>query len=270
VLSVAKPLINVERLGKTYRTQVGEPVEAIRQVSFSIWPGEFVAVVGPSGCGKSTLLRILAGLIEHYSGHVTVGGSATSAAAAPQIGVVFQDSNLMPWLTVRNNVMLPVHVLKLDRVEYGERAQALLRLVGLEGFEAKIPKELSGGMRQRVALARALIHNPAILLFDEPFGALDAMTRDAMNVELMRICASAQKTVFLITHSIPEAVLLSDRVLVMSSRPGRILDDIAIAFPRPRSLDLMASSRFGEYALQIRRHLDHESSVMANATVSGH
>jgi len=261
--STSSPLIAVERLGKTYRTQVGEPVEAISQISLSIWPGEFVAVVGPSGCGKSTLLRILAGLIESYNGRVAIGGERATGTSAPQIGVVFQDANLMPWLTVRENVMLPVYVLKLDRAAYGERAQALLRLVGLEGFEAKIPKELSGGMRQRVALARALVHNPAILLLDEPFGALDAMTRDTMNVELMRICASAGKTVFLITHSIAEAVLLSDRVLVMSSRPGRILDDITIDFPRPRGLDVMGDARFGEYVLAIRRLLDREGVASA-------
>jgi NitT/TauT family transport system ATP-binding protein len=257
MVATGTPLITVDGLGKTYRTRTGEPVEAIRQISLAIWSGEFVSVVGPSGCGKSTLLRILAGLIESYTGSVKVGDSATKAAA-PQIGVVFQDANLMPWLSVRANVMLPVHVLKLDRRSYGERAQALLELVGLSGFEEKIPKELSGGMRQRVALARALIHNPALLLFDEPFGALDAMTRDAMNIELMTICASTKKTVFLITHSIAEAILLSDRVLVMSSRPGRILDEIKIDLGRPRAIDVTASPKFGEYALRIRRLLNFE------------
>jgi NitT/TauT family transport system ATP-binding protein len=250
------PLIRVAAVGKTYRTRTGEPIEAIRKISFDIWPGEFISVVGPSGCGKSTLLRILAGLIESYAGTVQVGAAANKAVS--QIGVVFQDANLMPWLTVYDNVMLPVHVLKLDRTKYAPRAKDLLRLVGLEGFEEKYPKELSGGMRQRVALARALIHNPAILLFDEPFGALDAMTRDTMNVELMRICASANKTALLITHSIAEAILLSERVLVMSSRPGRILDDVKIDLTRPRSLDVSATSRFAEYALHIRHLLERE------------
>lgn len=261
VHGAGRPLIAVEGVGKTYRTQAGDSVEAIRDISFSIWPGEFVSLVGPSGCGKSTLLRILAGLIEKFTGQVTIGHPTKRSIAAPQIGVVFQDANLMPWLTVHDNIMLPVHVLKLARHEHAKRAQELLRLVGLEGFEAKIPKELSGGMRQRVALARALIHNPEILLFDEPFGALDAMTRDAMNLELMRICASAQKTVFLITHSIPEALLLSDRVFVMSSRPGRILDEIKVTFKRPRNLDLVATSAFGESALHIRHLLDNEAAI---------
>lgn len=262
-----RPLIEAEALGKVYRTKLGEPVEALHQVSLSIFPGEFVSVIGPSGCGKSTLLRIFAGLIETSSGRLTIDHAS---AAAPQVGVVFQDAHLMPWLTVLENVMLPVRVLKLDCATYGGRARALLRLVGLEGFEGKIPKELSGGMRQRAALARALIHDPSILLLDEPFGALDAMTRDTMNVELMRICAAAQNTVLLITHSIAEAVLLSDRILVMSSRPGRILDEIAIGLPRPRELALIATPRFGEYVLRIRRLLNQGEMALPSTLSLAH
>lgn len=265
-----RPLIEAEALGKVYRTKLGEPVEALHQVSLSIFPGEFVSVVGPSGCGKSTLLRIFAGLIETSSGRLTIDHASAAGHAAPQVGVVFQDAHLMPWLTVLENVMLPVRVLKLDRATYGGRAQALLRLVGLEGFEGKIPKELSGGMRQRAALARALIHDPSILLLDEPFGALDAMTRDTMNVELMRICAAAKNTALLITHSIAEAVLLSDRVLVMSSRPGRILDEIVIGLPRPRELALIATPRFGEYVLRIRHLLNQGEAALPSALSLAH
>ena len=175
----------------------------------------------------------------------------------PEIGVVFQDANLMPWRTVLANVMLPGQVLRLDRKACEARARELLALVGLVGFEAKLPGELSGGMRQRAAIARALLHDPRILLMDEPFGALDAMTRDNMNVELARIAAEAGKTVFLITHSIAESVFLSDRVLVMSSRPGRIIETIPIDLPRPRSLDVVADPLFAATVLRIRRLLEH-------------
>jgi len=245
------PLIRIDEVSKTYATASGEAVQAIGRISLDIADGEFAAVVGPSGCGKTTLLRILAGLIGDYQGAVNVRGSLMQGPTR-DIGIVFQEANLMPWRTVIENVMLPVQVLKLDRKTYLPRAQALIDLVGLRGFESKLPNELSGGMRQRVAIARALVHDPSILLMDEPFGALDAMTRDNMNVELARICATARKTVFLITHSIAESVFLSDRVFVMSRRPGRILQTIPIDLPRPRALDVIASPEFGRYVLAIR------------------
>jgi NitT/TauT family transport system ATP-binding protein len=253
------PLIAVHDLSKVYPTAKGERVQALSRISLEIGEGEFVSLVGPSGCGKTTVLRILAGLIADYTGNVAVRGAALHGPSR-EVGVVFQDANLMPWRTTLANVMLPVEVLGLDKRASLARASRLLSMVGLDGFERKLPGELSGGMRQRVAIARALIHDPAVLLLDEPFGALDAMTRDSMNVELGRIAATARKTVFLITHSIAEAVFLSDRVLVMSSRPGRIVDVIPIALPRPRSLDIIADPIFAATVLRIRRLLDGEDA----------
>jgi NitT/TauT family transport system ATP-binding protein len=257
LVSPASPgtAITARNLSKAYATNAGEPIQALTQVNFDVAVGEFVSIVGPSGCGKTTVLRILAGLVGGYSGSVSVGGQVVHGPT-PEIGVVFQDANLMPWRTVLANVTLPGQVLRLDPKACKERARQLLALVGLAGFEMKLPGELSGGMRQRAAIARALLHDPRILLLDEPFGALDAMTRDNMNVELARIAAQAGKTVFLITHSIAESVFLSDRVLVMSSRPGRIIEEIAIDLPRPRSLDIVADPQFASTVLHIRRLLE--------------
>ena len=259
---MSEPLIAVRDLSKIYPTTKGERVHALSHISMDVGKGEFVSLVGPSGCGKTTMLRILAGLIAQYTGGVTIGGRELNGPTK-DVGVVFQEANLMPWRSVLANVMLPVEVLGLDRSTYLQRARSLLSLVGLDGFENKLPSELSGGMRQRVAIARALVHDPAILLLDEPFGALDAMTRDSMNVELMRIWASSQKTVFLITHSIAEAVFLSDRVLVMSARPGRIVENIPIELSRPRNLDIIADPAFSELVLRIRRLLDLDGSSSA-------
>jgi NitT/TauT family transport system ATP-binding protein len=254
------PLIAVRDLSKVYPTAKGERVHALAHISLDVAPGEFVSLVGPSGCGKTTVLRILAGLISDYTGSVALRGRPLRGPSR-DVGMVFQDANLMPWRTAKANVMLPVEVLRLDRKKMLPQAQALLCMVGLEGFERKLPGELSGGMRQRVAIARALIHDPAVLLMDEPFGALDAMTRDTMNVELGRIAAESSKTVFLITHSIAEAVFLSDRVLVMSSRPGRIVKEIRIDLPRPRGLDIIASPVFSGTVVRIRHILDGEAAA---------
>ena len=259
------PAIATRSLGKTYATNAGEAIDALDQVSFDVGQGEFVSLVGPSGCGKTTLMRILAGLVGGYSGSVSVGGRIVHGPT-PEIGVVFQDANLMPWRTVLANVLLPGQVLRLERKACEARARELLALVGLSGFEAKLPGELSGGMRQRAAIARALLHDPRILLMDEPFGALDAMTRDNMNVELARIAAEAGKTVFLITHSIAKSVFLSDRVLVMSARPGRIIETIPIDLPRPRSLDVVADPVFAATVLRIRRLLEHSGGAGAPVT----
>ncbi len=256
---MATPLIAVRELSKVYPTAKGERVQALSRINLEIGQGEFVSLVGPSGCGKTTVLRILAGLIADYTGDVSVSGKALHGPSR-EVGVVFQDANLMPWRTALANVMLPAEVLGLNRRLARARAQELLGMVGLEGFERKLPGELSGGMRQRVAIARALIHDPAVLLLDEPFGALDAMTRDTMNVELAAIAARSKKTVFLITHSIAEAVFLSDRVLVMSSRPGRIVEVIPVALPRPRGLDIIADPAFAATVLRIRRLLDGDTA----------
>jgi NitT/TauT family transport system ATP-binding protein len=214
-------------------------------------------VVGASGCGKTTLLRLIAGLERSTLGTIKVNG-APQLGPSEQIGIVFQDPTLLPWRTVMENVMLPVQVLKLDARTYRARAVALLQTVGLEDFQNKYPHELSGGMRQRVAIARALVHDPAMLLMDEPFGALDALTRDQLNLELLDIWSTTKKTIFLITHSITESVFLADRVIVMSPRPGRVVEEIAVNLPRPRDLEMINSEMFGSHVRRIRGRLSGE------------
>jgi len=247
---VVTEAISVQSLSKLYATRDGG-VPALERISFSLEEGEFVAVVGPSGCGKSTLLKILAGLLAPSGGSASLRGTPI-AGPRRDIGVVFQAPVLFPWRTVLDNVLLPIDVQGLGRERYLGAARDLLALVGLQEFERRYPWELSGGMQQRVAITRALIHDPAMLLMDEPFGALDAMTREHMNLELQRIWMDKKKTVFFITHSIPEAVFLADRVLVMTPRPGRIVDDLRLRMPRPRSLDLMTTPEFGEHTRHIR------------------
>jgi NitT/TauT family transport system ATP-binding protein len=250
----ASPLMAVQGLGKTYRTKAGEDVQALVDIDIALQDGEFVTVLGPSGCGKTTLLKILAGIVAHSSGQVLFQGRPI-AEAQKVMGVVFQSPVLLPWRTVLHNV----EVLGLDRGTYQRAAEELLQLVGLADFGNKYPSELSGGMQQRASIVRALVHDPGILLMDEPFGALDAMTRERMNVELQRIWLANRKTVFFITHSVGEAVFLSDRVLVMSARPGRLIDEVCIDFPRPRSIDVMSSAAFGEYTRHLRARLgSHE------------
>jgi NitT/TauT family transport system ATP-binding protein len=242
--------IAVRELTKDYAVRDG-CVSALRQVSFSVGEGEFVAVVGPSGCGKSTLLKILAGLSPPSQGEARLRGAAIEGPRR-DIGVVFQSPVLLPWRSVLENVLLPVDVQHLDADRHRKEALDLLRLVGLEQFAGRYPRELSGGMQQRVAILRALIHDPAMLLMDEPFGALDAMTREQMNLELQRIWLERKKTVLFITHSIPEAVFLADRVLVMSSRPGTIVDAVAVDLPRPRRLQAMSVPGFWKVVSEIR------------------
>src|SRR5438552_11561871 len=253
--AVTAPLIVVSNLEKTYATRGRAQVHALAGISVEVGAGEFITIVGQSGCGKTTLLKILAGLLPRSAGTVTLRGRAVDGPSR-DIGIVFQDPVLLPWRTVFGNVMLPVQVLGLDRTASRGRAMHLLDLVGLVGFEDKYPHELSGGMRQRVALARALVHDPSLLLMDEPFGALDAMTREFMNLELLRIWGESGKTVVFITHSIPEAVFLADRVIVMSARPGRVREVVTVDLPRPRDLDMMASDDFGVYARRIRHLFD--------------
>ena len=243
-------MISITSLSKTYRTK-DAALTALSDLNVEIEDGEFVAVVGPSGCGKSTLLKILAGLHEASSGTATVGGVPVDGPRR-DIGIVFQSPVLFPWRTVFENVMLPAEVQNLDASKHQSLASGLLRLVGLGDFGHLYPRELSGGMQQRVAISRALINNPALLLMDEPFGALDAMTREHLNVELQRIWLETRKTVLFITHSIPESVFLADRVLVMTPRPGRFVEDIHISLPRPRTLEIMNTSKFGNYVAHIR------------------
>ncbi len=255
--------IQIAGLNKTFSTRSGENVRALSDVHLDIGENEFVSVVGPSGCGKTTLLRILAALERATSGTVRFGGDLVTGPR-PDVGVVFQQPTLLPWNTVLSNVMLPVQ-LKGDRSPAKfDRAKRLLSFVGLGDFTEKYPFELSGGMQQRVAICRALMREPRVLLMDEPFGALDAMTREFMNVELMRLWAEERKTVVFITHSIPEAVLLGDRVIVMSPRPGRIAEIVEVDIERPRSLHTMSAARFGELCGHIRGILGSEAPTGAS------
>jgi NitT/TauT family transport system ATP-binding protein len=244
------PLIRLERVAKTYRTRNGE-VESLKPLTFDIGDGEFMAIVGPSGCGKSTLLKMVAGLLPASAGRIAIGG-APVAGPPDDVGIVFQSPVLLAWRTVLDNVMLQIQMRRLSTEQYLPKARALLEMVGLGGFEQKFPWQLSGGMQQRASICRALVHDPAVLLMDEPFGALDAMTREKMNLELQRIWSETRKTVLFITHSIPEAVFLADRVLVMTARPGRIGDMFDVKLPRPRSLDVMTTEAFGVHTRRIR------------------
>src|SRR5581483_1284071 len=228
-------LVHIGGLEKVYATKDGETIHALQDVNLDIGAGEFISVVGPSGCGKTTLLKILAGILARSRGEITISGKALGGPSR-ELGVVFQAPVLLPWRTVLQNVMVPVEVQKRDRATFEARARQLLAMTGLAGFESKYPGELSGGMQQRVGICRALVHDPSFLLMDEPFGALDAMTREQMNEELQRIWTESRKTVLLVTHSIPEAVYLADRVVVMTPRPGRIVDVIPVDLPRPRAL----------------------------------
>jgi NitT/TauT family transport system ATP-binding protein len=253
--------VAVKELSKHYLSREGSMC-ALQQISFSVSEGEFVAIVGPSGCGKSTLLKILAGLLAPTQGEARLRG-APITGPRHDIGVVFQSPVLLPWRTVLENVLLPVDVQRQRRDRYVKAARELLSLVGLEGFESRYPWELSGGMQQRVAITRALIHDPAMLLMDEPFGALDAMTRELMNVELQRIWLERKNTVVFITHSIPEAVFLADRVLVMAPRPGRIIDTLEVSLPRPRGLEAMNSPEFCANVDSIRGQFSAKAVVGA-------
>ena len=236
---------------KTFPGGKGKVVEALAPVSLNVRQGEFLAIVGTSGCGKSTLMRIIAGLMPPTSGHVIVNGREISGPDT-RTGIVFQTPVLLPWRTVRRNIELQLDIRGLNSAQAREKAGSLIRLVGLEGFEDRMPYELSGGMQQRVALCRALIHDPTLLLMDEPFGALDAMTREQMNSELQRIWAETGKTVVFITHSITEAVFLADRIVVMSPRPGRITDLVDVALPRPRDFKSVRDESFHQACDRVR------------------
>ncbi len=238
--------LTIDYLGRQGR------LRAVEDVSIDIGPGEFVAVLGPSGCGKSTILRALAGLIPATAGSIRIVDQPVTGPRR-DVGVVFQDATLLPWMTAIQNLRLPGRIMKLDAAWCEDRARALLRLVGLENFADYYPAQLSGGMRQRVGIARGLLHDPAVLLMDEPFGALDAMTREQMNMELQRIWSATGKTILFITHSILEAVFLADRVVVLSARPGRVVDIVTSGMPRPRRSQDMAAPGFVSVCERLRR-----------------
>ena len=251
--SSAEPILQASHLRKDYRNGAVSLI-ALRDVSLSVQADEFVCVVGPSGAGKTTLLRLLGGLSRPTEGHVFFEG-VRLLGPRRRIGFVFQQANLMPWRTALDNVRLPLQLQSLPEAEQADQARRLLDLVGLEAFEGAYPHNLSGGMAQRVALARALVHEPDLLLLDEPFGSLDALTRERMAGELLRIWNARPVTVVMVTHSIAEAVLLADRVIVLSPAPAEVRLELVISLPRPRSMDLAHTSAFGELARRIRAAL---------------
>jgi NitT/TauT family transport system ATP-binding protein len=248
------PILQAENLTAEFSGSEAE-LRALGEVSFSVAREEFVCVIGPAGCGKSTLLRLLGGLLRPTAGRVLFEGRKL-AGPSPRIGFVFQRANLMPWRSVEKNIRLPLELDGTPEADARDAVKELVGLVGLAGFERSLPRELSGGMAQRVALARALAHDPEILLLDEPFGSLDAMTRDRMGAELMRIARTQRKTVVMVTHSIPEAVLMADRVLVFTSRPGRLRLDLRVDFPRPRRQDIVYTQKFGGLAERVRKAIE--------------
>jgi NitT/TauT family transport system ATP-binding protein len=252
-------VIGIEGVSLIYRSRNAE-VHALDNISFTATDREFVALLGPSGCGKSTLLKLISGLIPQSSGVIRVNGRPIDGPT-PSIGIVFQSPLLMAWRTVLQNVLLQIEIRDLRLADYRAAARDLIRLVGLDGFEDAHPHQLSGGMQQRVGLCRALIHDPDLLIMDEPFGALDAMTRELMNAELQRIWIERRKTVLFITHSISEAVFLADRVLVMSPRPGRLVGEIAVDLPRPRTVATTELPDFVHFTREVRRRLNTASVI---------
>jgi len=255
-------LIDIRGVTKTYPSKRGA-VEALGRVDMGVSRGEFVSIVGPSGCGKSTLLKIVAGLLSQSTGEVLIGGGKVDRPQS-NIGIVFQSPVLMEWRTVIKNILIQAEVRRMEMEGAANQARSLLRLVGLEGFENHRPYELSGGMQQRVAICRALIHDPPLLLMDEPFGALDNLTREQLTLDFQHIWMETKKTVFFVTHNILEAVFLSDRVVGMTPRPGRIDLIETIDIPRPRTWDLLGSERFGHY-VEVLRNMFRSQGVLCDA-----
>jgi len=245
-----RPILEVKQLSTIFQNIDDSQLLVLDEISFKVEECEFVCVLGPSGSGKSTLLRNLAGLIPHTSGKVLIDGEEISKPRSGT-GIVFQNSNLMPWRTVIGNISLPLELKKLDLKESKDLSEELIKLVGLEGFEDSYPQELSGGMAQRVAIARALVQDPDILLLDEPFGSLDAITRDRMGAELLRIWNAKRKTVIMITHNIQEALFLADRIIILSNRPAKIILDMVVELERPRTEDTRYSAEF----IKLEKHL---------------
>jgi len=248
-----KPLLEVQQINATFTDRQGS-LRVLNNLSFSVTEGEFLCILGPSGSGKSTLLRILAGLVKSNSGSITIKQKAL-LGPHPGIGLVFQDANLMPWRSVLENIALPIEVRNHANGK-NQRAEQIVNLVGLHGFEHALPRDLSGGMAQRVAIARALVQDPDILLMDEPFGSLDAITRERMGEELLRIWETDHKTVIMVTHDISEAVYLADRVLVFSARPGSVKLDVQICLTRPRQPSVRYTAEFGRLATRLREGIE--------------
>ncbi|WP_245286802.1 ABC transporter ATP-binding protein [Bradyrhizobium sp. Tv2a-2] len=246
--------IEIRDVGQVFRT-AGAEVVALSQVSLEIKPGRFVVLVGPSGCGKSTLLMMLAGLREPTSGSILINGTPITKPDPDRVGVVFQEASLFPWLTAEENVEFPLALRGIAKAERRAKAEEALKLVGLEGFGKRHPHELSGGMKQRVSIARGLVQDPPVLLMDEPFAALDEQTRMTMGDELLRIWAATGKTIVFVTHSLTEAVYLADEVVVMSARPGRIVDHLQVSLPRPRTYEMLSGDVFGSLRDRIWRHI---------------
>lgn len=247
------PLLAVEDVSKEFQGEP-RPIQALQPISFEVAPAEFICIVGASGSGKSTLLRIIGGLLPPTAGAVKLRGEALTEPHA-DIGFVFQKTNLMPWRTTLENVLLPLELQGETGPDARRQGQEMLALVGLEEFAEAYPKQLSGGMNQRVVLARALLQQPQLLLLDEPFGALDALTRERLNLELLRLRRIQQQTVLMVTHSISEAVFLADQVLVLGGQPGQLVAQVPIDLPRPRRLDIMGEEHFGRLTTQIRHHI---------------
>jgi NitT/TauT family transport system ATP-binding protein len=256
--AAGKPALAVEGVSKSFLTNEG-PVAAVQDISFEVQAGEFVAIIGPSGCGKSTLFNVIGGLIEEYDGNVRVDGTRVTGSHR-SIGMVFQEESTFPWRTVIDNVVFPLEVAGVAKAERLDRARALVKLVGLDGFENRYPSELSGGMRQRTSMARTLAFGPKILLMDEPFAALDEQTRLLLGDKVLQIQQQLNQTTLLITHNIAEAVQLSDRVVVMTYRPGRVKRIVPIDLPRPRTSDIVGSDAFGRYVATIWSDLREEAS----------
>src|SRR6188472_4011743 len=254
----ADPILVVENIVKRFETQDGV-LTAVDDVSFNVVPGEFLSVIGPSGCGKSTLFNVMGGLLGGYEGRVTVGGE-TVRGPHPSIGMIFQEESTFPWRTVIDNVAFPLEIAGMPKAERHERARHFVQLVGLDGFERRYPSELSGGMRQRVSMARTLASEPKILLMDEPFAALDEQTRLLLGDKVLQIQQDLKQTTLLITHNLTEAVQLSDRILVMTYRPGKLKRLVEIKLPRPRSSEVVSSEAFGRYVAQIWGDLREEAS----------
>jgi NitT/TauT family transport system ATP-binding protein len=252
--SNGEPILQVRHL-TTIFPDGNSGLHALEDISFSVYPEQFVCVLGPSGSGKTTLLRNLAGLLPPTRGEVLFG-NPSSSTNHHLVGMVFQKANLMPWRTVLENILLPLEIQHVSHTIALQKAQALVELVGLSGFEDSLPRDLSGGMAQRVAIARALIHEPYLLLLDEPFGSLDALTRERMGIELIRIWQARRKTVIMVTHSISESLFLADRVLVLSQRPGRLRLDLRVDLPRPREEDIRYSEEFSKLARQVRAAIE--------------
>jgi NitT/TauT family transport system ATP-binding protein len=253
----AKPAIEIAALNHIYDGRDGQ-VPALEDISLTVGAGKFTVIVGPSGCGKTSLLMMMAGLRHQTTGTIDIQGRPIDKPDPDRVGVVFQEASLFPWLSALDNIEFPMALRNAPREERRKRADDMLNLVGLQGFGSRYPHELSGGMKQRVSIARGLVQDPPVLLMDEPFAALDEQTRMTMGHELLRIWSQTAKTVVFVTHSLTEAVYLADEVLVMSARPGRIIDRIAINLPRPRTYEMMATDVFGRLRERIWQQIRKE------------